>query len=31
LARGSAGNVVAVYWKLIDDNQSTIWQNINTS
>ena len=31
LATGSTGNVVAVYWKLIDDNQSTIWQNINTS
>jgi hypothetical protein len=30
-ATGSTGNVVAVYWKLIDDNQSTIWQNINTS
>jgi len=30
-ARGSAGDVVAVYWKLIDDNQSTVWQNINTS
>jgi len=31
LANGGAGNLVAVYWKLIDDNQSTIWQNINTS
>jgi len=31
LASGGAGNVVAVYWKLIDDSQSTIWQNINTS
>jgi hypothetical protein len=30
-ATGSVGDVVAVYWKIIDDNQSTVWQNINTS
>jgi hypothetical protein len=30
-ATGSIGSVVAVYWKLIDDKQSTVWQNINTS
>jgi hypothetical protein len=30
-ATGSVGSVVAVYWKIIDDKQSTVWQNINTS
>jgi hypothetical protein len=30
-ARGNVGNVIAVYWKIIDDNQPTTWQNINTS
>lgn len=30
-ARGNVGNVTAVYWKIIDDNQPTTWQNINTS
>jgi len=30
-ARGNVGNVIAVYWQIIDDNQPTIWQNINTS
>jgi hypothetical protein len=31
LATGNVGNVTAVYWKIIDDNQPTTWQNINTS
>jgi hypothetical protein len=28
-ALGSVGSVIAVYWKLIDDNQTPNWQNIN--
>jgi hypothetical protein len=30
-ARGNVGTPTAVYWKIIDDNQPTTWQNINTS
>jgi hypothetical protein len=30
-ATGNVGDVTAVYWKLISDKQSTVWQNINTS
>jgi len=28
LASGAVGNVIAVYWKLIDDSQTANWQNI---
>jgi hypothetical protein len=31
LGTGSAGTVIAVYWKLIDDSQTANWQNINNS
>jgi hypothetical protein len=27
-AGGAVGNVIAVYWKLIDDSQTANWQNI---
>jgi hypothetical protein len=25
------GNVLAVYWKLIDDSQAANWQNVGTA
>jgi hypothetical protein len=28
-ATGSVGNVIAVYWKTIDDTQTPSWQNIS--
>jgi hypothetical protein len=28
-AAGSVGEIIAVYWKPIDDNQDPNWQNIN--
>ena len=28
-ASGSVGDVIAVYWKPIDDNQTASWQNLN--
>jgi hypothetical protein len=30
-ATGQVGNVIAVYWKLIDDSQTANWQNIGNS
>jgi hypothetical protein len=30
-AQGAVGNVIAVYWKPIDDNQTANWQNISNS
>ena len=30
-AAGSAGTVVAVYWKLIDDSQTANWQLISNT
>jgi len=31
LGRGEAGNVISVYWKIIDNSQIANWQNINNS
>ena len=31
LGRGEAGNVISVYWKIIDNSQTANWQNINNS
>jgi hypothetical protein len=31
LGRGEAGNVISVYWKIIDNSQAANWQNINNS
>jgi hypothetical protein len=31
LASGFTGDVIAVYWKLIDDSESANWQNITNS
>jgi hypothetical protein len=28
-AQGSVGSLIAVYWKIIDDNQTANWQNIS--
>jgi len=28
-AIGSVGDVIAVYWKIIDDTQTPSWQNIS--
>jgi hypothetical protein len=28
-ATGSVGDVIAVYWKIIDDTQTPSWQNIS--
>jgi hypothetical protein len=28
-AVGSVGTLIAVYWAIIDDNQTANWQNIN--
>jgi hypothetical protein len=30
-ARGSVGNLNAVYWRNIDDSQTASWQNINNT
>jgi hypothetical protein len=30
-ATGAVGDVIAVYWKLIDDSQNANWQNISNS
>jgi hypothetical protein len=30
-AKGATGDVIAVYWKLIDDSQTANWQNIGNS
>jgi hypothetical protein len=30
-ARGAAGNVIANYWKVIDDSQASSWQNVATA
>lgn len=31
LGRGETGNLIAVYWKIIDDSQTANWQNISNS
>jgi len=31
LASGSVGNLNAVYWKIIDDSQTTSWQNVSNT
>jgi hypothetical protein len=31
LASGYVGDVIAVYWKLIDDSETANWQNITNS
>jgi hypothetical protein len=30
-AAGSVGDVIPVYWKLVDDSQTANWQNVNNS
>jgi hypothetical protein len=30
-ARGAAGNVIANYWKLVDDSQYVNWQNVDSA
>lgn len=30
-AQGNAGDLIAVYWKIIDNSQTANWQNINNS
>jgi hypothetical protein len=31
LASGFTGDVIAVYWKVIDDSETANWQNITNS
>ena len=31
LASGFTGDVIAVYWKVIDDSETANWQNIDNS
>jgi hypothetical protein len=30
-AAGQVGDIVAIYWKLVDDSQTANWQNIDDS
>jgi hypothetical protein len=30
-AAGAVGDVIAIYWKLVDDSQTANWQNVNNS
>jgi hypothetical protein len=30
-AAGSVGNVIAIYWILVDDSETSNWQNVNNS
>jgi hypothetical protein len=30
-AAGAVGNVIAIYWRLVDDSETSSWQNVNNS
>jgi hypothetical protein len=30
-AAASVGNVIAIYWRLVDDSETSNWQNVNNS
>jgi hypothetical protein len=30
-AAGSVGSVIAIYWRLVDDSETSNWQNVNNS
>jgi hypothetical protein len=30
-ANGAVGDVIAVYWKVIDDSETANWQNVSNS